>query len=48
VAAPITVPEPLPAATSEPKVEEKPSAPSSSKTQRSRDAEKKRKDPWLE
>ena len=46
VVAPSVIDEPQ--AAPETKIEEKPSAPAPAKSQRSRDAEKKRKDPWLE
>jgi hypothetical protein len=48
VAPPMVVAEPQPKSTSEPKVEEKASAPLPEKSQRPRETEKKRKDPWLE
>lgn len=47
VVAPSVIHEP-PLSGPETKIEEKPSAPAPAKSQRSRDAEKKRKDPWLE
>jgi hypothetical protein len=45
---PTLVPEPPPTAASEPKVDEKVNAPAPAKTQRPREAEKKRINPWAE